>query len=376
MFAQSPHLASFLGVTLLASFACSGGSGEPGDVIDAGPFVTIDSAIVAPDAVPASTAQGMDLLFVIDNSNSMREEQASLVANFSRFVNVLQNVDGGLPDVHIGVVTTNVGAGSFGIAGCEGNGDNGLLINNPSGACNAPSDRYIIDVASADGTTRERNYEGSLSEVFSCIAEVGVDGCGFEQPLEAMRRALDGSNVQNNGFLRAEALLAVVIISDEDDCSATDTRIYNTDQAQDRIDSELGFLSSFRCFEFGVSCNPDTPRVAGARSDCDARADSQFMDDVAEYADFLKGLKTNPGNVVVAGIIGDTSPVSVSLSEDGRPTLDPSCSSFGGQAVPAIRLNAFLEHFPARNTVTTICNDDLSDGLTGIANLLASLIGG
>lgn len=376
MLARTPKLALSLGLVLLGGLvaaSCKGGPDDP-EIFDAGPVVIIDGAVVTPDAVPAATAEGLDLLFVIDNSNSMREEQASLVANFSRFVNVLQELDSGLPDIHIGVVTTNVGAGQFGISGCEGEGDNGILVNTPSGACNAPSDRYISDIASSDGT-RIRNYDGTLAETFSCIAEVGVTGCGFEQPLEAMVRALDGSNPQNAGFLRPEALLAVVIISDEDDCSVSNVNMYNTDLAQDRIDSELGFLSSFRCFEFGVSCNPDTPRVAGARSDCAPRQDSPYMDDVGVYADFLKGLKENPGNVVVAGIVGNASPVTVSLV-DGEPRLDASCSAgLGGGAAPAIRLTAFLEQFPDRNTATTICNDDLSDGLAGIANLVSSVIG-
>ncbi len=379
MLARNPQLALSLGLVLLGSLfssSCKGGPDDPPNTIfDAGPEAIIDGAIIPPDAVPAATAEGIDLLFVIDNSNSMREEQASLVANFNRFVNVLQELDSGLPDIHIGVVTTNLGAGDNGIAGCEGQGDNGILVNTPSSnACNTPSDRYISDVAGSDGT-RIRNYEGTLAETFSCIAEVGVTGCGFEQPLEAMVRALDGSNPQNAGFLRPEALLAVVIISDEDDCSATNLGIYNTDPAQDRIDSELGFLSSFRCFEFGVSCNPDTPRTPGARSDCSPRQDSPYMDDIRVYADFLKGLKDNPGNVVVAGIVGNASPVSVSLNE-GEPRLDASCSSGSGDAAPAVRLTAFLEQFPDRNTVTTICNEDLSDGLTGIANLLSNVIGG
>lgn len=54
----------------------------------------------------------LDILFVIDNSDSMGEEQASLAANFPAFIDKLQNIEGGLPNVHIGVVTTDVGAGN------------------------------------------------------------------------------------------------------------------------------------------------------------------------------------------------------------------------------------------------------------------------
>jgi len=324
--------------------------------------------------VPVQINRDIDILFVIDDSGSMREEQASLAANFQRFINVLNNIEGGLPNVHIGVVSTNVGAGTGGIAGCENNGDNGLLQNAPQGACETPTDRYISDIANEDGS-RNRNYAGGdLAATFSCIAELGITGCGFEQPLESMRRALNGSNAQNQGFLRDNAFLAVIIISDEDDCSTEDGGMFNTDAAQDNISSSLGFLSSFRCFEFGVVCNPDTPRSSGPRVDCVPRDNSQYMYNVAEYANFLKGLKDDPGQIIVAGIIGNTSPVAV-ISNMGEPKLDASCSSSSGTADPAIRINSFLEAFPNRNTSTTICNDDLSDALTVIADLLAKVIG-
>jgi len=326
--------------------------------------------------VPVQINRDIDILFIIDNSNSMREEQAALVANFDNFINVLNNIEGGLPNVHIGVISTNIGAGTGGIAGCENSGDNGLLQNTPRGACEVPTGRYIEDIANDDGS-RTKNYSGDLADTFSCIAELGVSGCGFEQPLESMRRALNGSNAQNQGFLRPNAFLAVIIISDEDDCSVEDNGMFNTDAAQDRIDSELGFLSSFRCFEFGVQCEPDTPRSAGPRVDCVPRENSSYMYNVNEYANFLKSLKDDPGQIIVAGIIGPPTPINIGL-DDGEPTLDASCgdpNSPGQIADPAVRLTAFLEAFPNRNTTTTICNDDLSDALTVIAELLAKVIG-
>ncbi len=324
--------------------------------------------------IPVQINRDIDILFVVDNSGSMREEQASLAANFNRFINVLNNIEGGLPNVHIGVVSTDVGAGPFGIMGCTGSGDNGVLQNAPSGACNTPTDLYISDVSNADGTSRVTNYTGDLAATFSCIAELGTGGCGFEQPLESMRRALNGSNAQNNGFLRPTAFLAVIIITDEDDCSVEDVNMFDSDPAQDRIDSNLGFLSSFRCFEFGVQCEPDTPRSAGPRQNCVPRDNSQYMYNVNEYATFLKGLKDDPGQIIVAGIIGNPSPVTVG-STDGEPVLDASCVSGAGEADPAVRVQSFLDSFPQRSTSTTICNDDLSDALVVIADLLAKVIG-
>ncbi len=332
--------------------------------------------------IPVEINRNLDILFVIDNSNSMRDEQTSLAANFNNFINVLNNIEGGLPNVHIGVVTTDLGAGPYNITGCTGNGDNGLLQNAPVGGagCSAPTDRYIIDLANEDGS-RQKNYTGGLAESFSCIAQLGVNGCGFEQPLESMYRALNGTNAANEGFIREDAFLAVIIITDEDDCSVTDPSMFNSDSSLDNISSSLGFLSSFRCFEFGVTCDPDSPRSAGPRQDCVAQTSSPYMADISKYSEFLKTLKTDPAKIIVAGIRGPGNVVSVAL-KDGEPKLAPSCCRDANcnidsenKADPAVRIDSFLESFPNRNTATTICNEDLSDALTVIAELLTEVLG-
>ncbi len=323
--------------------------------------------------IPVEINRDIDILFVIDNSGSMAEEQASLQQNFNRFINVLSNIEGGLPNVHLGVVSTDVGAGPFNISGCTGSGDNGILQNAPRNAgCNPPAGQFISDVANPDGT-RQTNYSGDLVDTFSCIARLGIDGCGFEQPLESMRRGLDGRNAQNAGFIRDNAFLAIIIISDEDDCSTDNTQMFDT--SQNSIDDPLGPLSSFRCFEFGVACAPDDPRSTGAKSECVPRDNSQFMYGVQEYVDFVKGLKADEQQIIVAGIIGVTDPVVVGADMNGNPELQPSCQSASGAAAPGIRLRAFLDAFPQRSTVTTICNEDLSDALTVIAELLRKVIG-
>lgn len=321
--------------------------------------------------IPVEINRDIDILFVIDNSGSMQEEQTSLATNFNRFINVLNNIEGGLPNVHIGVVSTDTGAGPFNISGCSGNGDNGVLQSAPTSACTPPSGAFIQDID--NGGTRMKNYTGALEDAFVCIARLGIDGCGFEQPLESMRRALNGSNPTNTGFLRPSAFLAVVIISDEDDCSTEDTSMFDTSQTS--ISDPLGPLSSFRCFEFGVKCEPDDPRTPGPRQNCVPRDDSQFMFKVDDYVTFLKGLKDDPSMVIVAAIIGNPEPVVVGANDMANPELEPSCVSASGEADSAVRIAHFVDQFPQRGTVQTICNDDLSDALNVIAQLLAKVIG-
>src|SRR5215212_6064945 len=59
---------------------------------------------------PINLNRDVDILFVIDDSGSMLDKQNSLKDNFPNFINVLKTIQGGLPDVHIGVVTSDMGA--------------------------------------------------------------------------------------------------------------------------------------------------------------------------------------------------------------------------------------------------------------------------
>jgi len=135
----------------------------------------------------ATPNRKLDLLFVVDNSPSMLDKQVSLAQNFARMIDVLEKLDGGLPDLHIGVITSDMGTlgsgsptpgppiGFIGQGGCSGRGDDGVLKVGSSGLAQP----FLSDVAAPDGT-RLRNYSGNLHDVFAKLANVGQGGCGFE----------------------------------------------------------------------------------------------------------------------------------------------------------------------------------------------------
>ncbi len=318
--------------------------------------------------VPATVNRDIDILFVISTSGGMLEEQTSLAANFQRFVDVLATMEGGLPNLNIGVITQNVGAGGYPISGCGELGDNGLLQSTrgdraPAG-CTGPSGAFIQDWSDGAGG-RFRNYDAAqeLAATFGCIALRGISGCAFEQPLESMRRALNGSIAANAEFsARPDSLLAIVFVSDEDDCSAFDTAMFDTSSTD--VNDPLGPLGDFRCFEFGVDCATGNaePRALGERMDCGPRADSPYMVHPDDYIDFLRLRKGD--DIVVAGILGDSTPVIVTADFDtNNPELAPSCMSISGGASPAIRVGYFIDAFAPASGFETICNPDLSDAL-------------
>ena len=308
----------------------------------------------------------VDVLFVVDNSASIGEELPLVAAAYEVFFEQLASSELGLPDVHVGAITTDLGAGGYNISGCDGSGDGGVLQNQPQvEGCLAPDERFLVDVAEPDGT-RRTNYSGTLAEAVACIAPNVFNGCNFEQPLQAMRRALDGSNAENDGFLRPDALLAIVMITDEDDCSARDSTVFDTSQWG--LDDPLGPLAQYRCFEFGVTCEDDEPRTVGPKTGCVANEDSQYLYGVSEYVDFLADVKAQPLQVLVAAVIAEPEPVEVFFDEQrGYFELEDTCSDTETHARPAPRIVDFLAQLGPPSSHRPMCDSSLPTALGEIA---------
>nr|HEX4318558.1 hypothetical protein [Kofleriaceae bacterium] len=354
-------------------------------------IVVGDLATVAD--IPARPTRDIDLLFVVDNSPSMATKQRALAANFPLMVDALSATPGGLPDVHIGVVTSDMGATSANDAapgpdvggagtpgGCFGSGDNGALQVGSAQLVGGPFISDVDDGAGSGG--RVRNYSGDLGDVFAQMAAVGENGCGFEQHLRAMQAGL--ANPANAGFLRDDADLAVVIVADEDDCSvgSNDATFFADDPI---TDAQLGRLDSYRCTQLGVVCDPDDPTHAhDHEQNCRPRADSPYIEDVQPFVDSLVSLKGDPAQVMVATIVAPATPFGVDLESASDPTLIPtlehSCTfdtpDGPAWADPAVRLAAFANSFPGRATATSICSDDLSGALSDIGGVAADLVVG
>jgi hypothetical protein len=333
--------------------------------------------------IPVSANRDVDILFVIDNSKSMKEEQDSLRANFPRFIDVLNTIEGGLPNVHLGVVSSDMGLGGYTYSNCSGSGDDGALQYAPSGDCPVPTDPWIEDVDDGAGGRRQNYTGGTLDQVFGCIANLGTGGCGFEQHFESMKRGLERSQEAsdlNTGFLRPDAFLAVIFLADEDDCSPRDGSVLDPSPSQNTISSTLGPFTSFRCAEFGITCDEgNLQRSPTDYTNCVPRGDSYFNHS-DYYYDFLTGLKDDPNLIYVAAIAGNEAPVGVFMDTPPTggevPTIKPSCQTTGtGKADPGVRIRALVDRFGSRGTFTSICQEDLTDALDEIAKALKRIIG-
>jgi hypothetical protein len=308
----------------------------------------------------------LDVLFVVDNSSSTQDKQALFASNFAALAQSLDSFPMGRPNLHIGVVSTTVGTGSdtdFG-SSCPkaAPSDDGLFQNTPRvPGCSAPATgRFLIDVQ--QGGSRATNYEGTLADAFSCIAQLGTTGCGFEAPLEAMKRALDGSRPENAGFLRPDGDLAVIILTDEDDCSTDGPGLFSLPP------TEAG-PGDFRCTVQGYDC--DTPISAtsgGTYRNCHPRHGG-YLKNTSAYVDFLHTIK-DPSQTMVAVIAGDPTQ-TISTGAISQPfaqslALLPSCSYGNMIGRPGLRLDEFRQQFGDQGVFQSVCQPNYTGALQQI----------
>jgi hypothetical protein len=337
---------------------------------DRPPIVERDAVSPGSDGPHAAT-RNLDLLFMIDNSPSMKEEQANLIRNFPVMINELKKLPGGLPNLHVAVVTSDLGAGSVPLSngGCPRIGGDRGIFHAPNCGL-APGSNFLT--TSSDGALN--NFQGDLQSVFNCMASVGDQGCGYEHQLQATRVALyEAITPENKGFLRDDAMLAIVLISDEDDCSAqTSTNLFVDDA------TFPGTTASFRCAQVGHLCDGKSPALTPFDAPLEACASNENgrLIKVAEVVDSIKVLKSRPAEqIVVAGIFGwPNNPLGARYRYVQTPDgLDyaPICQSVNGEATAGLRLKKFVESFGNAGAFFSICNDDFSPAMQQIGSRLA-----
>jgi hypothetical protein len=346
------------------------------------------------DSFQQSINRDIDIVFMVDNSKSMMPLQTKLTTNFPTFMNVLKGLPGGLPSVHIGVVSSDIGAGQYDIGDipqCRHGGDQGIFQNTPRGTtCGAGmlnmGEHFISNV---NGMA---NYTGDIADVFSCIAALGDQGCGFEHVFGSVLRALGadgngGAPAENANFLRPNAYLAVIMITNEDDCSAPINSNF-FDPTSRHVSDPSGPLASYRCNEFGHLCGGmHPPRTPAGRTDlsgtCTSAEDGKLLR-VADVAQALKLLKPGqPDKVLVAAISGPPTPYAVeltppTLADDPAmwPSIVHSCNAADGTyADPAIRVKEWVDAFGGNGVFQSICNDSFAPALQRIAEEIGKRLG-
>jgi hypothetical protein len=236
----SSYVSSLLTLSLVSALAACGPPTRPGDDDDDDD----DDTDAGPGDVDASSEQcrKMDLVFIIDDSGSMAEEQDNLALNFPMFADVLNDYrlgSGEDLDYRAAITTTGITATA------------NITIEPPFPGF--PPTTLSQPQTGADGKFRQacgmtrpwlERTDPSMATTFACAAKVGTGGPAFEMPLRAAELAVQ-ENV-NPGFLRDDALLGIVVITDEDDCSRRISPFEtHGDECATNGDTDLATVTSF-----------------------------------------------------------------------------------------------------------------------------------
>jgi hypothetical protein len=231
-------------------------------------FSRLPEPEVQVDELKQKPAALVDILWVVDNSESMVQEQQALAANFDRFISGLTVCQGtgvaddfcdfntkkcsvsqgpcNPPDYHIGVIATDVrsdldtgklrrvgtcvpSAGASPSGGkhryCQG--DNRHCAHDANDPSSDPANSVCDMGQSLSFVTATT---ANAPDAFSRAVQVGIAGSGRETGIEAAAIAvgrqtnratgewLPAPN-ENAGFLRPDASLFLIFVSDEDDSS-------------------------------------------------------------------------------------------------------------------------------------------------------------
>jgi hypothetical protein len=320
------------------------------DTVPADAVQDCSATQVLPDAVAT------DILFVIDDSGSMSEEQANLRDNLGVFIDALiaspvQN------DFRIGVTSTSVEEfGATATTGqsypCAGRGcsptvpypDGALVAVRQDAGGNGIRGALDYDTAlfpSPSGWRGARvlgKGDGSpaaltaLARDFRANVQLGTAGSGREQPFRAARLALTDRLLDANaGFLRPGARLAVIIVTDEDDCSG-----------------------------------PVSAAIAG-NADCETaanKADPALLTAPAEFASFLFGPLDGELRDVAVGVIAGFDPTTLAPAMCSNPAAGVAWDKGDRFATLLTSVGA------ARMQLGSICDASFADTLRGFAEIL------
>ena len=233
------------------------------------------------DRLSNSQIDKIDLLLLIDDSGSMADKQQVLAQAVPDLVKRLvsplcvddtdrpidpqpqpgDDCPGGtarefepILDIHIGVISSSLGA--LGI--CDATSDNGHLLDEKAGGGTVPTyqDRHFLawdpagKLSPPGESVLENGQAGLIPALREMVTGVGQKGCGYEAQLESWYRFLadpspyatlevptQGSSkhqivragvdqellAQRAAFLRPDSLLAIVMLTDENDCSIQPT---------------------------------------------------------------------------------------------------------------------------------------------------------
>ena len=321
----------------------------------------------------------VEVLFLVDNSGSMVQEQTTLALAFPLFLETFfaEAAARGLePSLNVGVISTDMGTMGRTLSTCGDplDGDDGCLLSRPGPAVPECAPSYPAWLR-RDPSNAATYPTDRMAQDLACLASLGTTGCGFEQHFAAVRKALIDHTAPggcNEGFVQGSyaaaadggavvitpSVTAVIVVSDEDDCSVRATH-------PEMFDPEwtgLGHLNT-RCF-----------------------AHPEFVTTIGEAEEALRGFAREGHYLVLGALVGvppgepacngpgdalagclDTPAMQEQIDPATPSQLVPSCNTAAGLAFPPRRIVELARRFGADGYVASICTADYGEPLRAVA---------
>jgi hypothetical protein len=221
----------------------------------------------------------LDLLIVVDNSPSMADEQANLANRLTPLLSAVKD-----SDWKIAVATTD------------------------------PADGCLEGVVTKTSLLRETR--------FRALVRAGISGTGIERPIyQAVEGLKDNCRLFSSKWMRAKSTLAVLFLTDEDNCFVTTEQGYGCTNQKDREAKYLlNYLASIRkvgteAKVYGIYWDPSQATCPGAY----------------KKADILSTLVTQTGGTWGSICDKDYSPTLQKISQDVAKILK---ADFALKSVP------------------------------------------
>ncbi|MGZ3693991.1 MAG: hypothetical protein ACXWQO_07305 [Bdellovibrionota bacterium] len=346
-----------LGVGLLATAVLVGcGPKAPGfDILPAGQ-----------NTFQGSTANNkVDILWVIDNSGSMYTKQQKLGLGFSSFASVFTTKNF---DFHMAVATSDIRNAPVGQAGLFQSLP--YPYQHPTDPLRSLPANYVG--ANGPSFTILDNTTPNLVNHFTANAQVGDLGNANATILDGINLTLSSSLLSgaNANFIRSDAHLAVIVVSDADDNDSTatvnDVSTYLQTLKPDRFDVitrtyKKNFTVSAVVVSDPTDINCTMPFEDGIKFKAIAAATSGSVANICD-ANFAAGLTTISQKIAEAiteiplGRVPDTSTLSItfngiSVANDATNGWTYVSSGnkivFHGNAIPTDNTSIAINYIPA-----------------------------
>jgi hypothetical protein len=283
-----------------------------------------------------SFSNKIDILWVIDNSGSMANLQANVANNFESFINSF--VDKSY-EFQIAVTTTD--------AYLEG----AVFEDDPEYA----RFRDGTDDTSHTGVYVITPETPDLVDTFMINITQGTHGDGDERAFQSMTAALNSS--LNAGFLRPDAFLAVIIVSDEDDFSHDGAGYINRDYNHPDIHPVSDYVDYLKA----MTGNPTIPRhsvssIAIYDDDCNAQNQpwgliADRYGALVEATDGVNGsVCADDFSVVLDSIQARIAELSTQFELNREPVIGTIRVSVNGEQIPEDVDNGW-SYYPETNSI-------------------------